>query len=283
MPETHTEARPGFQGSETSRMEATIYRHGDDPIIIPAAEKLPIMGRRAQDELPSLISASTSKSIGPASGSFMLQIKPSRATVDFFDQVVDDDWVDITIYRHDQPWHTMRGLIDEIREARAVTGSGATTKVYNVTGRDFGKIWETTPVWFSPYANDIVTQAIANKVFQARPSVLGNPGQVVQAFLSDFLESIAEHDGPDWQPPSGMPGMKSGSFLQNVTFQVESPYFQNLPARKSFNPGYLQPQGMLWSLAMQFCDPTFTEFYVDLLPDGDPWSGKINAGDALKP
>jgi len=283
MPETYTEARPGFQGSETSYFEVTVYRHGDDPVVLTPAEELPIKGRRPQDVQPSLISASTSKALGPAAGVFSFQMKPSKATGALFDQLMDDDWVDLVIYRHGQPWHVMRGLTDEIRRSRTVGGTGATSEIYTVTGRDFGKIWEITPVWFSPYANDIVSQAIANKVFQARPEVLGDPGTAVQAYLKKFLEELAGQKGPNWEPPPGMPNVEAGSFLNSVVFKVAAPYFQNKPARQAFNPGFMVPQGTLWSLAQQFSDPTFTELYVDLLPDGDPFSGRISAGDALTP
>ena len=278
------ESRPGFQGSETSWVEAIFYRHGDDPLVLTKAERLPVAGRRASDKLPCLISATTNKAMGPPSGSFALTIKPSLAVESLFDQLTDDDWVDLVVYRHDQPWHVMRGMVDEIRRSKAVGGTGTTTETFTVTGRDFGKVWEITPVWFSPYANDIVTQAIANRVFQARPQVLGNPGDVVWAFLRSFLEEITAADGPNWEPPKGVPGTNTGdSFLDGIMFQVGTPFFQNLPKRKAFNPGFMQPQGTLWSLAQQYSDPMFTELYVDMLPDGYPFSPKISAGDALKP
>lgn len=284
MPANHIETRPGFQGSETSWVEATFYRHGDDPLVVTKAERMPTTGRRAQDEVPCLIGATTNKAMGTPSGSFQLTMKPSVTVESLFDQLVDDDWVDIVVYRHDQPWHVMRGMVDEIRRSKSVDGSGATSEIFTVTGRDFGKVWETTPVWFSPYANDIVTQAVANKVFQARPEILGNPGEVVWAFMRSFLEAVADADGPNWEPPKGVPGTESGdTFLDGIMFQVRPPFFQNLPPRKAFNPNFMQPQGTLWSLAQQFSDPTFTEFYVDMLPDGFPFSPKISAGDALAP
>lgn len=284
MPEKYIETRPGFQGSETSWIDATFYRHGDDPIVLTKAERLITSGRRPQDKIPSLVSATSTKAMGSPSGSFQLVMKPSIVTESLFDQLVDDDWVDIIVYRHNQPWHVMRGMVDEIRRTKTVGGAGATSEMFLVSGRDFAKVWETTPVWFSPYANDIVTQAVANKVFQARPGVLGNPGEVVWSFLRSFLEEIADAEGPNWEPPNGVPGTYRGdSFLDSIVFRVGSPYFQNLPKRKAFNPGFMHPQGTLWSLAQQFSDPMFTELYVDMLPDADPFSPKIESGDSLLP
>lgn len=285
MPEQHTEGRPGFQGSETSWMEATFYRHGDDPIVVTNPFEMPLTGRGGhrdpRDIWPSLISASTNKAIGAPSGNFVLQMKASRGVQTLFEDLVDDDWVDIVIYRHDQPWHTMRGLVDEIRRSKATTGTGATVEVFTVTGRDFGKVWELSPVWFSPYGNDLVSKAVANKVFQARPRILGSPDTVVKAFLRDFLEQITTAVGPNWSPPAGMPNMDPGSFIDNVQFNVEN--FQNIPPRKAFNPQHMAPTGTLWSLAQQYTDPMFCEMWVDLLPDADPLSPRIAAGDSLSP
>ena len=282
MPEQHREGRPGFQGSETSRMEVIFYRHGNDPIVIAPAEQLQVIGRRPQDEHASLISASTNKAMGAPSGSFMLQMKPSKVVESLFEQLVDDDWVDIVIYKHDQPWHVMRGLLDEIRRSKTVAGSGATIENFTVTGRDFGKIWELTPVWFSPYANDFVTAAVSNAVLKAMPEFLGNPAEVVEIFFKRFMEEVATMAGPNWDPPPGIPNMETGSFLNSVVFE-NAQDFRNVPPRAAFNPTQINPNGTLWALAQQYSDPEFTEMWVDLLPEGNPMSGKIASGEPLAP
>ncbi|OGO08147.1 MAG: hypothetical protein A2Y61_00235 [Chloroflexi bacterium RBG_13_60_13] len=250
-------------------------------MVVTPAERLVTTGRRSQDTVPSLISVSTSKAMGAASGTFVIQMKPSRAVASLFEQITDDDWVDISIYRHAAGWHTMRGLVDEIRRTRNIGGSGATSEVFTISGRDFGKVWEITPVWFSPYANDVVSTMVASQVFNARPQVVGNPGAAARAYLYQFLEAISSRQGPDWELPPGIPGALYGAFLENIVFRVAAPYFQNLPARQAFNPGFMNPSGTLWGLAQQFSDPMFTELYADLLPDGDPFSGRISAGDPL--
>ncbi len=284
MPGITPEGRPGFQGSETTSVRATIYSHSNDPVVLsPSGGKIEIKGRYAHDEFPSLVMANTNKSMGAASGTFALALKPSQRVESLFDRLVDDDWVDIVFYRHDQPWHVMRGLIDEIRRVKTVAGSGATSTTFNITGRDFGKIWEITPVWFSPYANsDLVTKAVAHKVFGALPEVVGSPAVAVEAYLKGFLESLSSEAGVDWTPPPEMPGMEAGNFLDNVFFFTAG--YQNVPARKAFNPNFMAPQGTLWSLAQQNSDPLFTELYADLLPaPGDPFSNLIESGNPLAP
>lgn len=271
-------ASAGFQGSETSWAELTIYQHGEDPVVV-CPPKLETSGRREADENPSLISCATSKALGQASGSFTAQLKPGRETEALFGRLTDDAWVDVTFYRHARPWHVMRGLLDEYRRNDSLSGRGATVSRYTLTGRDFTKIWELTPVWFSPWANDLVSQAVANRVFQGVPQILGTPADVVQAYLKSFLEEIGQR-GPDWKPPTGIPGLHGSTFLQNVVFHTKG--FQNIPARRAFNPNYLNPQGTLWSLATQQADPAFVEVWADLLPDGDPLSPSLSSGEGVE-
>ncbi len=276
--------KTGFQGSETSWVEATFYRHGKDPVVVTPDNPLKTTGRRSQDEYPCLIAASTNKAMGVPSGTFSLRLKPSQVTSKLFDQLIDDDWVDIVVYKHDQPWHVMRGLLDDIRRSRVVGGSGATITTYDIIGRDFAKIWEITPIWFSPWANDLVTNSVANKVMKVNPITLGHPGKAVQAYLEAFLEEITSRKGPNWEPPAGMPGVDNTSFINNITFQTETPYFKNIPKRRLHNPNFLNPRGTLWGLAQQYSDPAFTEFYADLLPEGgNPFANTISAGDPISP
>jgi len=272
--------RPGFQGSETSWAEVTFYARGNNPTLLKAvAGPVRLDGRRPSDAHPSLLQVTTSKALDGGPGTFSIMLKPSRVTDSLLAALDDDDWVDIVFWRHDRPWHTMRGLVSEIRRRRVVSGSGATAEAFTITGQDWSKIWENTPVWFSPYANnDLVTEAIANQVMQGLPEVVGSPAEAVQIYLKKFLESLAENKGPKWAVPGSMPDAYPGSFLLSVAFSTE--HFQNIPARKGFNPSYVQ-QDTLWNLARQYSDPMFTEFYADLLPDGDPYSSRIGNGDPL--
>lgn len=275
-------SRPGYQGSETSWISAKIYRHGDDPVVLTPPDRLDPVGKRASDREPSLIAASTSKAMGEAAGTFQLQLKPSKAVEDLFDQIVDDDWIDLVVHRHDRGWHVIRGLIDDIRRREAVGGNGVTTTAYTITGRDFGKTWDSTPVWFSPFANDFVTKAISNQVLEGRPELLGSPAEAVENFLRKFFEEVATETGVNWNPPAGMPGIEGNSFLKSVAFDTAD-HYSDIPERKAFNPNEFNPSGSLWSLAEQYSDPGFCEFYVDLLPDGDSMSPRIAAGDPLGP
>ncbi len=298
MTNTTSGYQPGFQGSETSWVEVIIYQHGDDPVVLASGKptRAVLDGKREIDDTDSIISVATGKHISQASGTFTINLKPSLMSKQIFDWLVDDDWVDIIWYRHDQPWHTMRGLIDDVNRSRITSANGATVTGYTITGREWSKIFETTAVWFSPYANsELITDAVANQVFAALPQVVGPPPVAVYAYLNGFLEALESNAGVNWNPPRGMPGLTEDSFLASVIFagkeagtslpnvRFDSNYYQNIPARKGFNTNYLQPQGTLWQLAKQWSDPLFTEFYADLLPNGDPFDGTMVNGLPIRP
>lgn len=276
-----SEPRPGFQGSESSWVEVTFYQHGDDPVVVSgSAREHPMTGRYNWDEQHCVIGVNTNKPLDGGAGQWSVQLKESPLAQKIFQTLVDDDWVDIVFYRHDQPWHVMRGLVDEIRRSSSVSGGGASTTIYTISGRDFQKIWEITPVWFNPHAtNDITTRVVASKVFQSIESILGDPPAAVEAFLRNFLEEISAEKGPNWDPPPGVPQMEEGSFLNSVTFDKD--YFQDVPPRRQFNPGHIMPQGTLWELARHHSDPMFTEVYTDLLLDGQSMNPSIGDGSPL--
>lgn len=291
-----TAATPGFQGSDHSYAEVIIYQHGDDPVVLSAVPFIGynMDGQKSSDKTPSITSVMTQKELGAASGNFQVTVKPSRESEILFDKLNDDDWVDIIFYKGDEGHHVMRGLIDETRRARGVGGKGATTETFTIAGRDFGKIWESTPIWFSPYANDLVTQAASIKLFDGLPTNFHSPGLAPFFYLKEFIEEFTALGGVNWAPPKGMPGVNPLTFTGNIEFGEDllgfgggeigsSMYVQNKPARKVFNANAMNPQGMCWDLAREYSDPAFTELYVDLLPNGDPYSPRLSLGDSISP
>jgi len=260
---------PGFQGSETSGAEVVIYTQEDDPVIFVGSRRerdplIQVNGRKRQDVNPSLVSVSTTKEMGSASGKWQALIKPSAVNDNIFNRILDDDWVDISFIRHGRKWHTMRGLIDDVRKTTAVTGTGATTTAYQLTGRDFGKIFETTPIWFSIFSDDAISGGVSYKVFGGQTNIQGSPGQTVRGFLDGFLIELADSGRALWQLPSSMPGQRAETFVQSIKFDFDK--FSNDPARLGLNPNFLMPQGTVWEMAQEWSDPLFHELFVDTLP-----------------
>lgn len=290
--------RPGFQGSETTSVEVTIYNQGDDPIVLTGGTTEfqthrhgPVSGPGTST--PSLTGVNTFKALGAPSGSFNLTAKsfrPNPNFIDLFDQIVDDDWVDIVFTRHGRKYHTMRGLVDDVRRDRVVSGTGATSEVFTISGRDFGKVWEITPVWFSPQARENVHGHVAAKVFTSKAEledsgvagdslVLENPAAAVRGYMFGFLEELSGLGRANWNPPDTVPNIINGSFIESLYLNVDR--FSNVPERIGIDPNFIMAGGTLWDLAKEWSDPLFTELFVDLLPDGDPAYVNRQQGDEL--
>lgn len=255
--------KPGFQGSETSGAEVVLYPQGGDPVVVNTTFT-EFLGRSNRDENPSLISANTVKQMGAPSGSWNAVLKAGKkgTLTSFFDRVVDDDWVDISFYRHRRKWHVMRGLIDNVQRATAVSGSGATTETFIVSGRDFGKIFETTPVWFNPYSSNALGGEAAAKVFGVA-EIVGNPLTAVKGFLIEFFKLLQGEGQATWLMPDTVPNALT-DFISTVVLPED--LWEDIYGTVGINQNYLMPNGTLWQLAQEWCDPLFNELFVDTVP-----------------
>lgn len=272
--------RIGYQGSETSRAEAIFYTKGEEPVLRQfSAGSRRFDGRFATDEeRPSLIACRTSKTLGGGAGTFSLQVKAQRTdTFDLAEAVVEDDWIDIVFTRHERRFHVMRGLVDDVRPVRQVGSKGATSTIYNITGRDFQKIFEITPVWFDTLLAD-APNAAASRIFQENGGFfLGPVNTTVNNLLAGFFDEVAGSTLSVWDLPTDLPGVVDGHFRVSTPDSPETvlfidKFFTNDPERGSpiyaarFNPGL---STYLWPLVMQYSDPPLVEVYCDLAVDNE--------------
>lgn len=254
--------------SETSRAELTIYPQGNDPILNTSADVIEFSGVRG-DKNSSLINIQTSKTMGMAGGTFTAFVKESPTYAAEYkrldDMIMDDDWVDIVFSRWGVPHHTMRGLIDDIRKGVTVDGSGATQQGWYISGREFSKVWEDTPVFFNRFTGENVGGGAYLKIFDMSPEIMGTPFQTVEVFLKYFLAEFHARGRSTWYLPPSMPAYGE-TFLEAITFLNNQGY---PPDRRSFAFNIPDFQNnRLWALAQQYSDPQFCELFVDLLKDG---------------
>jgi hypothetical protein len=256
---------PGFQGSETSWAEVLVYSQGGDPVLAASHGAQEMAGRYRTDPTHTLINVSTNKAL-EAPGSWSATIKPSRAGRDsVLERIVDDDWVDIVYHRHGREWHTMRGLVTDVRRMRSVAGSGATAWSYVLTGQDFQRVFEVTPIWFNRFSRKIENAVgeIATKVFSGIPNLGGDPMEVVQGFLFGFFRELQGYGRATWKIPNLVPNTK-GSFLEDVLDGWAAQGYSAVPNRKGVDPNFGNPSGNLWQLAKDWADPAFLELFCDL-------------------
>lgn len=255
--------RPGWQGSETSGVEATIYAVGSDPVVFGASGALPIIGRYRTDDDHALVGVSTAKQMGEA-GQFTLTLKPARGVTDtIFERVIDDDWVDLVFRRHGRVWHTMRGTVDNVARQRVVSGTGATQITYTITGRDHQKQFEQTPLWFNRFTHENLAGSASTRVYSILPTLGGDPADTVQAFLIAWLQELESIGRANWPLPDTLPNTL-GTFIEDIQRGFALQGFTGVPTRISINPNFMEPQGNVWTLAREWSDPGFCELWCDL-------------------
>lgn len=255
----------GFQGSETTGVEVRFYPQGGDPVAIEQESFQPT-GRLRHDLAPSIITVNTNDQLGAPSGSWSVTLKEGKRhhVRGLFDELVDDDWIDISFFRFGKRWHVVRGLIDDVRRSRAV-GRG-TSRTWTISGRTFGSIWEKTPIWFNVYTDENVSGSVSQQVFSSVENVLGAPNEAVEGFLAGFLRELGGRGRATWVMPKNMPGV-SDTFYDSF----DSNYFgyPNEPKLTAINSNWLCPQGTLWSLAKEWSDPMFNELLLGLYNKDD--------------
>lgn len=288
----HENIGPGFQGSDKSGVELTIYAHGDDPVfnVNGVRGAIKFLGPatdhhdRAQNEFVEASASAISKvvwtkALGGASGRFSIDIKTHRPEI-FEQGLHDDDWLDLVFTQHGRKYHVCTGIIDTIRESNHID-NGATDRTFTITGRDHGKIFEETPVFFNRFIGENVGGGATLRAFVNSSQGAQSFGAVdttTNAFLFEFLRQLGAGSNARWELPPGMPGLTinsstgqpiAGRVFFNDVVRFQASGFTNFPSRTAYRPWFQNPEGFvgykLWHLAQEWSDPAFCELYTDLV------------------
>jgi len=280
--------KPGFKGSTTVACEVFLYSHTDDPILPKVNGG--VWEFRATDirgKEPALRSLTTNKSLRGV-GTFSIAVVVPRAeggAPDFYDTLVDDDWIDLVVNVSGKRYHTLRGIIDTFREDIVTEGSGATTRVVTITGYDFTQVFVKTLVWFNQFRAENVSLTAALTTFD-KLRVGGNVALCVSRMLYGFMDTMTSAKPPraNWTLPPGMPlSIPLGgpaAILRRLaatvadpnapttfpdTFIYQDSAYTDFPARYALAQTYLNPNGAgCWALAQEWSDPSFCELISDL-------------------
>lgn len=246
-----------------------------------------------------IVSMNISKSIDQASGSFNLTLLPTR---NWKRELSAGDW--ILIYMNDRYGNEDRyegggardtknllliGNIDRVsRNLQKNEDDDKTELRYVVSGKNFGKVFEKTDIWFDPYANQIETLnqiALVNAGFELQ----GSPAEMCNALVDTFLGGGHVFRGttgrtPDfgnWQLPpelvqifitpartagAGGPVLTGGPTVDNRFIDILSVEInENLPGFKVRQMLSLESNGSLHDLIKR-CSNTLTNehFYEEV-------------------
>lgn len=252
----------GFQGSETSRIEATIYTHRGTTFVYDTR----VVGGRG---FSGIVEMQYDHAFGSASAAFSLVIKSSE---DLIYELEDDDWVDVVARRHDQTFHLARAVISGISRSTRVIND-ATVRVFVLQCRSFGVIFERTPLWFDRVTRNNWGPAAASRIWNEHHDFAnGTPAVLTSTLLAGFLQPANNQGAGYWRLPDGLPNAR-GSFIENIQFNTSG--YSNVPSRG----GAQTPLSMtydsssVWALANEWADLPLCEFYTDLVPAYDMFNG----------
>lgn len=163
------------------------------------------------------------KSISNPSATFQVSLLPAE---NWKIKISPGDWVAIFLYSsyragsidpRDTKNLVLLGNIDRIE--RSLTKDEETDKLtlrYNILGRNFGKVFETTDIWYDPYTNQREVQDISLR--EAGLPLVGNPTEMINAISDIFL-------GPGYQFPEVI-RRDVGAFGGQAVYKRTSPLGQ---------------------------------------------------------
>lgn len=221
-------------------------------------------------------------------GSFSITCKFDDANNPFV-RLEDDTWVDISYGVNGVYWHTMRGVIDDVRIEYAA-GRGATTRTATLTGRSFQRVFENTMIWFSPLLAENVLGSVLSTATGGKDIIDGPPQDVIKTVLYSIFAQIGNLSGgvrANWHIPPTMPcGTLVGDVASNLASrtvdkvvaydtslvddlrQVNGQVIARQLKTALISASILFTNASVWQLALDSSDNMFCELFTELHPAG---------------
>lgn len=217
--------------------------------------------------IKDLLSVQTQKEISNPSGMFTIKIAPSK---NWKKKIKPGDWLTIAFENRGVKRIRMLGNVDRVAKTKEVNDKGVIRTVYAVYGRDFGKVFEKTNIYFNPFLSRNLKADIAalktGLIFTGSPKDIIN--RLLDVFLGPGTESIPELQ--QWYIPSEL----KRDILPNDTSKSRGPsFFDVLDKQMQDVIGYKayknlsDLQGFLWNLLKQNSNEPINELFVELIHD----------------
>ncbi len=245
------------------------------------------VNKEAAEEIGSVYGVETQKAFGGASGSFTITMKKPEAKSDFDYHSLwkdpEDVWVRIQFLVDDQIYDTMLGLVDTLTDTTMRAGLGARDQTYQIHGRDFGKVFETTKTYINPFITTHVGDfSVLHDVLKQIAVTSGTPDQ----FVSKLIEAWIGNDDRIAQPWFLPPAMTQGGPNKETFYRLLD--LRNIQKMDTGSGEINAPQLVaidqldgrsLWDTLQQYCNGLLNELWVDLAP----WANNPKALDNLRP
>jgi hypothetical protein len=233
--------------------------------------------------------ASTSKAFGDAAGTWTLTIKVPGDAPPILSQYADpeDVWVRVQARINGRVYDLMIGLVDTIVEDTTRNADGSQSRIYNVSGSDFGKCFDKLELFvnFWPSGGPPIPQFVSYSAIAADLALpLGAPHEVVRGLIQMWLGNNGTSE-KQWMLPSSLRGGPTGARyiydwlnLGNIS--------QGLRGNLANDPTLLSPDPLmgrsLWDVLQEYSHSLLNEMWIDLGIDPDLDNGADRL-DALRP
>lgn len=236
-------------------------------------------------------SCSVSKNIEQPSASFNFTLFPTK---NWKQEISPGDW--LVIYFHsslepmkERPTDTKNmvliGNVDRIaRVIQKDQETDITTLRYQVSGRNFGKVFEQTDIWYDPYTIQQATLDVALRT--AGLEIVGNPSTQTGKVLDVFLGKGAQFaDGKtsslnQWFLPEALSKLLGSSGGTNFNSILKREIQSNLPGYKPRNMLTPNSNGSLWDMLKRSCNDLLNMLYLEEVRYAD---GTVKPTLVLKP
>ena len=231
---------------------------------------------RSHPRLGKIIHVSTRKSLGSASGTFTIRVKKDRdalgpnsalrAPPHGWWRDPEDVWVKIKWQVDGQIIDGMLGMIDSVREITERTGGGQRSETYEITGRDFGKVFEVTEVFVNLFhAPGEPIQRLTSLLDTWLENLIGTPAHFVRVLIEAWIGNYGAAEAQFTLPPS-LGGTAFDSILSKAGIEDMCGSVNGLTLGTAMLQ-IDQSGGKLWDLMQEYANGVMNELYVDLAPN----------------
>jgi hypothetical protein len=231
-----------------------------------------------------IIAVTTEKTLGTASGTFTITVKKPPSTEQRLRswrnlwRDPEQVWVRIKFIVDGQTIDTMFGQIDSVSESTTRSGGGMRDETFQISGRDFGKVFETTELFTNFHADDganpirqqaaLTRTGIENKV--------GTPAHFVRFLIEAWLANNGIGEA-QWMLPASLGGVDIASQLNLTTIQAMDKFRHGW----SYQPSIISIEGTsgnkLWDSMSELSHGLLNELFFDLAPPPDGYGGLLTA------
>ena len=241
---------------------AIVELHGPDDMIAFSDGSAPDIG--------SVVSVETHKEFGSASGSFTLSLKrqigQQYRITDVFDDA-DDIWVHIVFIVNGRAYDSFWGLTDAIHSSVTRSGNGQRTESITIIGRDIGKCFDSTTLFFNMYAR--ADEGTLPNLASYNPlEALGGeftPDEFIRKTVRAWLGNNGLGDKQWLMPGSIFGDTAERHFFDWLTLNTVSPGLRGLTSAPTMINADISRN--LWDTLQQYSNGMLNELWVDLVRD----------------